>query len=217
MNQRTVLTITGPSCVGKSYLAYLLTQKYPDQFALPKSVTTRSKRTSEDNEYHFVTADEFTEMIQNKKLMEFTVIDDNFYGTSAQEVNNAFSQGKIPILVVDPKGVRTLQEISKSSKSFYVFSVFLDESVELLVQRWLERFKVKLKSNQYCDIEYMAQRIINTTTKENSWFINYSHLTHKNYYHWSSQVEEVISNIMANIKQIESADIVDGRPAPVLV
>ena len=106
--ENCLLIIAGPSAVGKTTVAYSLINKDP-RFEFVRSVTTRASRgDAYDNEYIYITVDEFRSLISNGGVLEHTEYAGNYYGTPRAEVERIISEGKIPLLVLDINGVGSL-------------------------------------------------------------------------------------------------------------
>ena len=107
-NQYTVLIIAGPSGVGKTAVAKAIIEHNP-RFTFLRSATTRPKRgDAHDDEYLYCTEDEFRGLISRGEMLEHMVYDGHMYGTPKSEVARAHSEGKMPLLVLDLKGVDSL-------------------------------------------------------------------------------------------------------------
>lgn len=143
--KRTVVTITGPSCSGKSTLA-----KYLSSVGIPevKSFTTRPPRANEDAQgfdstYIFVTR-EFAETVPDHELIERVEFAGNYYGNTISQLDRAFAESALlnPIVsvVVEPSGVDNWKKASKEL-GFDVFTIYLDQSKETVLRRYLDRLK----------------------------------------------------------------------------
>src|SRR5438067_11886770 len=75
--------ISAPSGSGKSTLVNEL-RKFVPKLEFSISYTTRSPRGSEQDgrEYHFISREEFEEMIANNEFLEFADVFSNYYGTA---------------------------------------------------------------------------------------------------------------------------------------
>jgi guanylate kinase len=84
------------------------------------SHTTRPKRYSEreGRDYYFISKPEFEKMIKADKLLEWTEIHENYYGTSRREVEMKGSKGNL-ILDIDVHGARNIK--SKLKKAVFIF------------------------------------------------------------------------------------------------
>ena len=133
---RKILILAGPSAVGKTTVAGELIKKEP-RFEFIRSATTRAKRADGfDGEYIYLSREEFKAAVSDGKMLEFTEFGDNFYGTPRSEIERIFAEDKIPLLILDINGVRSLKEIKSD---FYSFSVYMTASLDLLDSRLYER------------------------------------------------------------------------------
>ncbi|KAJ3038829.1 hypothetical protein HK097_003029, partial [Rhizophlyctis rosea] len=94
------VVLCGSSGTGKSTLSKLLTQTHPDLFALAVSHTTRQPRGAERNgvDYHFVTREEFTKMVEDGEFVEVVSIFGEFYGVSFEELERCERAGRVGVL-----------------------------------------------------------------------------------------------------------------------
>lgn len=122
--QTLLIIISGPSGVGKTVVAKLLTEKMP---ILKKVVTctTRPKRPHETNkrEYVFLSEVGFRQMIKQGAFLEWAQVHGKsygeLYGTPKKEVNKIIAQGKVPLLVINVEGALAIKE--KGLKSILIF------------------------------------------------------------------------------------------------
>lgn len=97
------IVVSGPSGSGKSTLLNRLLEKYPNDFGFSISHTTRAPRGAEQNgkEYHFVTKDEFQDLVSKDGFIEHAQFGSNFYGTSKKAVEDIGDKGRICILDIE--------------------------------------------------------------------------------------------------------------------
>ena len=102
--KNVIVTITGPSCSGKTTLTRMLLDT--NQFSEIVSTTTRPKRTGETNgsTYHFVSHEEFRKI----EMLESIQYNGNVYGASVEEFKKQFASGKIPLVIVEPHGMKQI-------------------------------------------------------------------------------------------------------------
>ncbi|KAJ4292378.1 guanylate kinase [Kalmusia sp. IMI 367209] len=102
------IVISGPSGAGKSTILNRLFKEYPDKFGFSVSHTTRSPRAGEENgrEYHFVTEQEFLDLVDRKGFVEHAQFGGNHYGTSIKAVEDIAEKGRICILDIEMEGVK---------------------------------------------------------------------------------------------------------------
>lgn len=170
----TIVILAGPSLTGKSNLASLLLEQ---GFAALVSTTTRKPRDGEidGKHYHFLSKEAFRAKLANKGFIEHVEVDSriqevagrlvkvegNFYGMSKDEVAKAFSTGKPVVVVCEPSGVKEIYKHAMG-EGWNPVRVFLNNPQELLVQRFLERFKEDAKANA----ESYATRLLKMVTFE---------------------------------------------------
>ena len=83
MERRGLLfVISGPAGAGKSMIAKQLVEKHPD-VSLSVSCTTRAPRPGEIEgvHYHFVTDEQFDELVRKGAFYEWALVHQNRYGT----------------------------------------------------------------------------------------------------------------------------------------
>ena len=123
-----IYIITGPSGVGKNTIINELSNKIDINFVV--SHTTREIRENEVNgvDYHFVSLEKFQNMISNNEFIEFEEFNNNYYGTSIEELEK--TKDKITILDLEIKGATNLL----SNNEEYI-GIFIDISNDLLIER----------------------------------------------------------------------------------
>lgn len=170
----TIVIIAGPSLTGKSKLSSLLVEQ---GFAQLISTTTRAPRDGERDgaHYHFLTKEAFRKKLSTKGFVEHVEVDSrleevdgklvkvegNFYGMSKDEVSKAFVTGKPVVVVCEPSGVREIHRYAME-EGWNPVRVFLNNKPELLIQRFLERFKEDGKARA----ETYATRLLKMVTFE---------------------------------------------------
>jgi guanylate kinase len=111
--------ITGPSGCGKSTLVSRVREELGDvEFSV--SHTTRKKRNTERDgvDYYFVSEQEFQNLIEEEKLVEWAVVHGNHYGTSRRELEKKGTRGDL-LLDIDVQGAQQIKE--KFKKAVFVF------------------------------------------------------------------------------------------------
>ncbi|MEC8383667.1 MAG: guanylate kinase, partial [Pseudomonadota bacterium] len=102
MDSGLIIVFTAASGTGKTTLARKLIEQ-DGMLKASVSYTTREKRSGEvDGEcYHFVSSEQFSDMVDRGDFLERTSIYGNKYGTVKREVDKIISQGKDAVLVLD--------------------------------------------------------------------------------------------------------------------
>lgn len=122
MNDEGILMIvSGPSGSGKGTVVNELIKE--GSFALSISVTTRKPRPGEvDGEhYFFKTKEQFEELIENDRLLEWACFCDNFYGTPVEYVEKQMKLGKDVLLEIEVQGALQVKE--KFPETVLVFMI----------------------------------------------------------------------------------------------
>ncbi|KAF0205260.1 MAG: guanylate [Gallionellaceae bacterium] len=124
--------VSAPSGAGKTSLVTALLN-INKQIDLSVSYTTRAPRPGETNgvDYHFVTREQFTEMVKHGDFLESAEVYGNFYGTSQSWISQENNKGKDILLEIDWQGAAQVR--SKFPDSIGIF--ILPPSLEALESR----------------------------------------------------------------------------------
>ncbi|XP_005095062.2 guanylate kinase isoform X2 [Aplysia californica] len=117
------IVISGPSGSGKSTLLNKLFAEYPGCFAFSVSHTTRNPRAGEENgvAYHFVTREDFQNLIAQNGFLEHAQFSGNLYGTSKKSVNDIGSSGQLCVLDVEINGVKSIKNSDMQPRPRFIF------------------------------------------------------------------------------------------------
>ncbi len=165
MNEGTLLIFSAPSGAGKTTLAKMFMEKYPN-IQDSVSYTTRARRgiEVEGRDYFFVGIDKFNEMISAGDFLEYATIHGNLYGTSFKFIDDSIKSGKDVLLVIDPQGVSQITERFKG-RSIKVFIVApVDELRKRLLSRAeesIDEINIRLENGKkeicfMCDYDYLV-------------------------------------------------------------
>ena len=121
-NHRPVIyIISAPSGSGKSTLVNELLKLVPNlEFSI--SYTTRAPRGSEQNgkQYHFVSREQFDEMIRAGEFLEYANFDGNCYGTARRFLQEAGKKGHDLLLDIDVQGAEQIKQKLTGGVSIFV-------------------------------------------------------------------------------------------------
>ncbi|MBQ0719601.1 MAG: guanylate kinase [Gammaproteobacteria bacterium] len=137
MTQRgTLYTISAPSGAGKTSLVAALLQKRPN-LQVSISHTTRPMRPGEVNgvNYHFVSKEQFQQMLGQQAFLEHAEVFDNHYGTSHQWVDDTLASGCDVILEIDWQGAAQIHRQLPDTVSIFVLPPSKNTLLERLTQR----------------------------------------------------------------------------------
>ena len=132
-----MLVLSSPSGAGKTTIARRIVTE-DAELELSVSVTTRQRRPGEveGKDYHFVTTSDFQIMINDRALLEYAKVFDNYYGTPAANVMAALVEGRDILFDIDWQGT---QQLADSSREDLVSVFILPPSTRDLEQRLLSR------------------------------------------------------------------------------
>ena len=87
------------------------------------SATTRQRRPGEveGKDYHFVSTADFQMMINDRALLEYAKVFDNYYGTPSAPVIAALAEGRDMLFDIDWQGAQQLADASRED----LVSVFI--------------------------------------------------------------------------------------------
>jgi guanylate kinase len=134
-----LLILSGLSGVGKDTILIKLEQSgFPPRHIT--TVTTRQKRPNETEgeHYHFISGEEFREMIANNELLEHATVYGNEYGVPVEPVREALDAGQDVIIKVDVQGAVTIKKIIPEAVFIFLMPSSMEELVARLKQRHTE-------------------------------------------------------------------------------
>lgn len=120
-NQKFLIVISAPSGAGKTTLCQKLLKDFPE-LVLSISSTTRAPRGTEKHgqEYFFLTHDEFQKKISEDRFAEWASVHENYYGTSKEVIEKAFTANRPVLLDIDVQGAEQLRK-SYPDQSLLIF------------------------------------------------------------------------------------------------
>jgi|ERR1700688_1270658 len=131
-----LFVLDGPSAAGKTTLALALAKTVPNLVFVPR-YTTRSRRAAESDseEYVFVGADEFQDMIGKDEFIEYrTYLFGMSYGIPWKRINEILDTGRNAIGIINLDRVQVLK-----SRLPEAIAILLEVSPEILRRRLLMR------------------------------------------------------------------------------
>lgn len=159
-----LLILSSPSGAGKTTLTRKLQERFP---ALRFSVshTTRKPRTNEvdGKDYHFVTHDEFKELVAKDAFIEWAEVHGNFYGTSQAEIERARSEPGCSGMIfdIDYQGARQIRAKQPDVVAVFILPPSMLElhrrlkgrasDTEEVVKRRFEAAKVEIEHYGFFD------------------------------------------------------------------
>jgi guanylate kinase len=131
-----IFIISAPSGSGKSTLVSRLMELDPN-LIFSVSYTTRAPRGTEVNgqQYHFVTREDFEQMIARGEFIEYAEVFGNYYGTHRGVLERGEQEGKDVVLDIDVQGARQLREKIPEAVSIFILAPSRDELAKRLRAR----------------------------------------------------------------------------------
>lgn len=156
------IVLSGPSGTGKSTLLKKLFEDYPDTFGFSISHTTRKPREGEKNavHYHFVTNEEFDDLVEQAKFIEHAKFGGNQYGTTIKAVKDVSQKpNTVCILDIDMQGVKSVKNTDLNPHYIFIAPPSHDALRERLEKRGTETPESleKRLSHAFSEMEYSKQ------------------------------------------------------------
>lgn len=146
MKKGNLFIVSAPSGAGKSSLISALLRKFnfDDSLRLSISHTTREPRPQEENhvDYHFVSIEDFQELIKRNAFFEYAKVFDNYYGTSKEIVIDWLNQGKDVLFDIDWQGARLIKEQMPEAVKIFILPPSIDELHSRLIKRGQDDIEV---------------------------------------------------------------------------
>lgn len=130
-----LFVISGLSGAGKDSVISALKEVGLDYVKVITTTTRKIRPGEEKSSYHFVSEDQFKNMISRDEFFEWAEVYNNYYGNTKQAVKNALSTNKPVILRVDCQGAQTVKQ--KNPQVVVIF--IIPPSLKILEKRLRKR------------------------------------------------------------------------------
>lgn len=155
-----LVVLAGPSAVGKSTIVQRLRTELPDLY-FSVSATTRAPRPGEvdGRDYHFVTKEEFQNLIDSDQLLEWADIHSGLQrsGTPRKPILDALDEGRPVLVEVDLAGARQIRKTMPTAIQVFLAPPSWEELVKRLVSRGTESQEVIDRRLETAKAELEAQ------------------------------------------------------------
>lgn len=172
MRKGNLFVLSGPSGVGKGTVLERLLENY-DGIDFSTSVTTREKRPGEidGEDYFFISVEDFFQMVEEKKFIEWAQVHNNYYGTPKEYVEETLKKGKDIILDIDIQGARMVNKLYPEAIFVFLVPPSLTELESRLDKRGTEdknSKEVRLKNarDELAEINKYDYQIVNDKLDE---------------------------------------------------
>jgi guanylate kinase len=131
--------LSGPSGVGKGTVVAEVRRLFPHVW-VSISCTTRTPRPGEADgvQYHFLTDQQFDQLIAEDQLLEYATFAGNRYGTPRRPVEQHLAAGRPTVLEIELQGARQLRARMPDAQFVLLAPPSLEELRERLVGRHTE-------------------------------------------------------------------------------
>jgi guanylate kinase len=168
-----VFIISAPSGSGKSTLVRRLMEADAGRLQFSVSVTTRQPRRGDrpDEDYHFISREEFERLRDGGELLEWAEVHGNFYGTTREVLLKAEREGRDLILDIDVQGAAQLREKLRDAVTIFI----LPPSRRVLEERLRKRSsdsdeviarRLEAAAAEVCDYEKYDYVLVNDNLDE---------------------------------------------------
>jgi len=89
-------------------------------------------------DYHFISGEEFQEMVKHNDLLEWANVYGNWYGVPRKPVKQALDRGRDTIVKVDVQGAATIKKILPQAVFIFLTPPSIEDSVLRLKKRRTE-------------------------------------------------------------------------------
>lgn len=142
-----MIVICAPSGTGKSTLISRLKSDFPG-LEWSVSCTTRPMRAGEVHrkDYHFLSKEEFEQLIEQDQFVEWAKVHSNYYGTSKLFIAEADKAGKVMLFDLDVQGADAMKRIYGSkAKVIFIEPPSVEELEKRLRARGTDKEEVILE------------------------------------------------------------------------
>ena len=134
-----LVVISGPSGVGKDATLNLMKQN-DVSYHFVVTATTRPIRPNEDDgvDYHFVSMEDFAEMIEEGELLEYAIVYGDYKGIPKKHLRAALASGRDVIMRIDVQGAATIRKLVPNAVTIFLTAENEDELIRRLQERKTE-------------------------------------------------------------------------------
>ena len=188
-NDGVMIILSSPSGAGKTTLVKKLSEL--DNYEISISHTTRQPRPNEtqDEDYFFVSEEEFKRLIKNEEFLEYAKVFKNYYGTTRTPVIDKLNKSKNVLFDIDWQGA---DQIKNKKLDYKLITFFiLPPSKEILFERL---------SNRHIKDKLIAEERINQFERDVLHWINYDYVV----------INDDLDSCFLKIKNLISAELNSG-------
>lgn len=126
--KKKFIIVAAPSGAGKSTFVERVSQEMP-QLTDVVTYTTRAPRVgeSEGHPYFFLSKEQFEAKMSENFFIEWAQVHTNYYGTSFEQLNKIWANGKVAIMDVDIQGVHTFKSKFPEATTIFILPPSIEE------------------------------------------------------------------------------------------
>ncbi|XP_063681278.1 MAGUK p55 subfamily member 2-like isoform X2 [Bolinopsis microptera] len=162
-SKRRPIIITGAKYFGGSCIRNKLLQRYPEKYFLPIKHTTKTDAEG----YKHCSKKEFSALIKQRDMIEYTKTGGHYYGTSYESVRDLIINGKICLLDVHPQYLSVLCNGTLRPHVIYVEAT-TEERIKELKQTDMEELPApqrKLHGSDIRELRFNSERLLRRYTE----------------------------------------------------
>lgn len=152
----TLITITAPTCSGKSYILDLMTKpgdyrKSTEPFeplvSRIVSTTTRPQRVGEVDgfDYHFITMEQSLQMEADGLFAELINFRGTRYGVTKEEMKNKMDGELAPVVLLEPEGLEIYKHMCIEN-GWDIFKIYVSVREDVRIKRLNERTSIDVRN-----------------------------------------------------------------------
>lgn len=144
-NDKLLLVVSGPAGAGKGTVVSELVKN--DNVKVSISATTRQPRSIDipDVTYHFLTKEQFENMINENGFLEYATYCGNYYGSPRKQIEDWIEQGNDVILEIDVQGYEQIKKNYPDCVGIFIMPPSMKELERRLRKRGTEDEETILK------------------------------------------------------------------------
>lgn len=143
--KNTIICIVGRTASGKDKLTREAVEicnrwmkDHGTKFEIVVSYTTRPRRDDDSDDSHiFITEEEYNKKYNLAPKCAYTEIGGNRYFTTTEQIDEMFENDKIPVYIIDPKGIAFLKTIYTDCN---IFTIYVDTKRSNRKTRFSKRY-----------------------------------------------------------------------------
>lgn len=169
-----VFVVSAPSGTGKTTLNTRLMKEFPN-VEISVSHTTRAIRTGEvdGRSYHFVSKEQFQQMIRRGEMLEWADVFGNLYGTSRSEIERIFAKEHHILLEIDVQGTRSVIDQIPDAITVFILPPSIEDLWHRLEARGTDKLEDRWRrlqtAKQEIEVGYLYEHFIINEERETAY------------------------------------------------